>query len=107
VIKLGVIQSQLVFPYTAVNNAALKVINIKTNGITGNLTVTLSGDQAEMFSVSANSITQNAANSTDGVNLNITYRPTTSGEHTAVLTISGGGLSPDKVILLKGTGQPQ
>ncbi len=106
-IKLGVIQSQLVFPYTAVNNAALKVINIKTNGITGNLTVTLSGDQAEMFTVSTNSITQNAANSTDGVNLNITYRPTTSGEHTAVLTISGGGLSPDKVILLKGTGQPQ
>ncbi|HOL29031.1 MAG TPA: hypothetical protein PLH58_02115 [Paludibacteraceae bacterium] len=45
-----------------------------------------------------------AANGSDGVNINITYRPTTSGEHTAVLTISGGGLSPDKVITLKGIG---
>jgi len=104
VIKLGVVQSQLVFPSTKINNAAVKAINIKTNGITGNLTVTLSGDQAEMFSVSANSISQNAANGSDGVNINITYRPTTSGEHTAVLTISGGGLSPDKVITLKGIG---
>ncbi len=104
VIKLGVVQSQLVFPSTKINNAAVKAINIKTNGITGNLTVTLSGDQAEMFSVSANSISQNAANGSDGVNINITYRPTTSGEHTAVLTISGGGLSPDKVITLRGTG---
>lgn len=82
----------------------MKAINIKTNGITGNLTVTLTGDQAEMFSVSANSISQNAANGSDGVNINITYRPTTSGEHIAVLTISGGGLSPDKVITLKGIG---
>jgi M6 family metalloprotease-like protein len=104
VIKLGVVQSQLVFPSTAVNTAAVKAINIKTNGITGNLTVTLTGDQAEMFSVSTNSISQNAANGSDGVNINITYRPTTSGEHIAVLTISGGGLSPDKVITLKGIG---
>jgi M6 family metalloprotease-like protein len=104
VIKLGVVQSQLVFPSTAVNTAAVKAINIKTNGITGNLTVTLTGDQAEMFSVSTNSISQNAANGSDGENINITYRPTISGEHTAVLTISGGGLSPDKVITLKGIG---
>ncbi|HNY56408.1 MAG TPA: hypothetical protein PKI86_12295, partial [Chitinophagales bacterium] len=73
-------------------------------GITGNLTVTLTGDQAEMFTVSASTITQSAANSVDGANINITYRPTISGEHTAVLTISGGGLSPDKVITLSGTG---
>jgi hypothetical protein len=44
-----------------------------------------------------------AANSESGANINITYRPVTAGTHTALLTISGGGLVHDKVIELKGS----
>lgn len=103
-IKLGVVQSQLAFPSTKLGDSAVKGINISTNGITGNLTLTLTGDQASMFTVSASSITKDTANSTNGGTVTIIYKPTTTGEHNAVLTISGGGLSPDKVINLKGTG---
>jgi len=103
-IKLGVVQSQLLFPSTKMGDSAVKGININTNGITGNLTLTLTGDQASMFTLSASSVTKDTANSTNGGIVTITYKPTTTGEHNAVLTISGGGLSPDKVINLKGTG---
>jgi len=54
--------------------------------------------------VSKTTITQTAANSTAGYDLLVTYKPFAAGSHTAVLSITGGGL-PDKVITLTGTAQ--
>lgn len=102
--KPGAIGTELQFASTKAGTTKRKAINVKTTDVTGNLTVAISGQHATMFSVSASSITKDNANSANGFNITISYRPTTTGNHTATLTISGGGLNPDKVITLKGTG---
>ncbi|MBP1663257.1 MAG: family metalloprotease domain protein [Bacteroidetes bacterium] len=103
-IKLGVISSQLTYPLTVAGKTNPKNLNIVTTGINGNLTVTLSGTNADYFTVNAASIPQANANSTSGFDLLVTYKPLTAGTHTAVLTITGGGL-PDKIINLTGSAQ--
>jgi len=49
-------------------------------------------------------ITKAAATAAGGYTFMITYAPTTLGNHSGTLTISGGGLNPVKVITLKGSG---
>jgi len=101
-IKLGMISGQLTYPLTVVGKTNPKNLNIVTTGINGNLTVTLSGANADYFTISTASIPQTTANSTSGFDLLVTYKPLTAGTHTAVLTITGGGLN-DKVINLTGS----
>jgi M6 family metalloprotease-like protein len=100
----GKVDNLLKFPATKLNVVSTKIINIKTTDVTSALTVALSGADAALFTVSVSSLTKDAANATTGSNVTVTYKPTTTGAHTAVLTISGGGLSPDKVIALQGSG---
>jgi len=57
-----------------------------------------------MFAVLPGTITKVAANGAGGYTLNIIYTPTTFSNHTATLTISGGGMNPVKVITLSGSG---
>ena len=101
-VNIGVVEGELKFPNTSAGKSNPKNLNIKTTSITGNLTVTLSGTNSDYYSVGAATITQAAANSASGFDLLVTYKPLTAGIHSAVLTISGGGL-PDKVINLSGT----
>jgi len=105
VVDFGKIGSNLVFPITKVNSTKSKTLNIKTTDVINDLSVTLSGANANLFGVSTNSITKTAANSENGINITVNYTPTTTGSHSAILTISGGGLSPEKVINLSGQGQ--
>jgi M6 family metalloprotease-like protein len=100
----GKVDNLLKFPATKLNVVNTKVINIKTTDVTSALTVALSGTDAALFTVSVSSLTKDAANATTGSNVTITYKPTSVGAHSAVLTISGGGLNPDKVITLQGSG---
>ena len=100
----GKVDNLLKFPATKLNVVSTKVINIKTTDVTSALTVALSGADAALFTVSVSSLTKDAANATTGSNVTVTYQPTTAGAHTAVLTISGGGLNPDKAITLQGSG---
>lgn len=102
-ITAGVINSALQFPEIAVNTSKTKYLNIKTTDLTGDLTVSITGTNAGLFSASTGTITAAAANSQAGAALNVIYTPDESGSHTAILTISGGGLSPEKVIELNGT----
>ena len=103
-VRAGVIDNQLQFSATKLNATNSKTINIKTTDLVGDLTVTVTGVNAGLFTVSVNSILKNYANGTDGFNISINYRPTILGSHTATLTIYGGGLSPSKVIALSGEG---
>jgi hypothetical protein len=105
VVDFGKIGSNLVFPITKVNSTKSKTLNIKTTDVINDLSVTLSGANANLFGVSTNSITKTAANSENGINITVNYTPTSTGSHSAILTISGGGLSPEKVINLSGQGQ--
>lgn len=103
VILAGTVENTLLYYPTKQFSANNKSINIKTNDIVGDLTLTISGTDAALFSISTNSITKDAANGIFGSDINVTYTPTTIGTHNATLTISGGGL-PDRVIALTGTG---
>ena len=105
VVDFGKIGSNLVFPITKINTTKTKTLNIKTTDVINDLSVSLSGVDASLFVVSTNSITKTAANSENGINITVNYTPTSSGSHSAILTISGGGLSPEKVINLSGQGQ--
>ena len=102
-VKLGTIENDIQYASTKVNLPKIKTYNIKTTDLTGNLTLVVSGTNASFFVVSTATLTKEAANSAIGANINVTYTPTTVGTHSAILTISGGGLNPVKVINLTGT----
>ena len=100
---IGKIDNTIQFPGCKVNSTKVKAFNIKTTDITSAMNVAVSGTDAAMFTVSATTLTKDAVNA--GTNITVTYKPTAVGVHTATLTISGGGLSPDKVITLQGEGK--
>ncbi len=103
VILDGTVENTLLFYPTKQFSANKKSINIKTTDIVSDLTLTISGTDATLFSISTNSITKDTANGIFGSDINVTYTPSTVGTHNATLTISGGGL-PDRVISLTGSG---
>jgi immune inhibitor A len=102
VIQVGIIYQHLKFPRIQVNTNNTKILNIKTTDITEDLTLSITGEQANCFSIPILSISKEAANSAEGVNITITYQPISTGTHTATFTISGGGLNPSKIITLTG-----
>jgi M6 family metalloprotease-like protein len=101
-ISLGEVQATLQFPVVKVSSIKTKYLNIKTTEISGDLSVSITGVNAAMFTASVGTLAMSAANSSNGTVLNIQYQPTAVGSHTATLTIQGGGLNPAKVIELKG-----
>jgi M6 family metalloprotease-like protein len=102
-IFVGRIESLIQFPPTKVNSSRTKIFNIQTTGLSGDLSLTLSGTNAAMFIVSASTISKDSTNLSIGTNLSISYKPTSTASHAASLTISGTGL-PNKVVSLQGSG---
>jgi immune inhibitor A len=103
-IMVGNIENLLQFPNTKISGTKTKTLNIKTTSIISHLNLLITGTDASLFSVSSPSLTEASANAAEGVDITVSYSPTISGNHTAILTISGGGISPDKVITLTGVG---
>jgi M6 family metalloprotease-like protein len=103
-IIIGKIDNSIEFPTVKVAKSSTKTINIKTTDISSFVTVAVSGTNASMFTVSTGTLTKDALNATSGTNITIVYSPTAVGNHSATLTISGGGLNPAKVINLTGSG---
>jgi len=104
VIFVGKIDNAVQFQPTKVNISNTKKINLQGADLTGDLSLAVSGTNATMFAVLPGTITKVAANGAGGYTLNIIYTPTTFSNHTATLTISGGGMNPVKVITLSGSG---
>jgi len=102
---VGKIDNAILFTSKPISSVNTKMFNIKTSDIVNNLSLVISGINANQFSVSASSITKETANANSGSNISVTYTPTSLGQHTATLTISGGGLNPEKVITLTGEGK--
>jgi hypothetical protein len=105
VVYVGNVESSLQFAKTKVNSTKVKTLNIRTTDLTGNLTVALSGANADQFTVSTSSVAQSAANDVAGTIITVSYKPVATGAHSATLTISGGGLANAKVIALTGNAQ--
>lgn len=82
---------------TTVGTATTGKVTISGASLTGNISLALSGTNADQFSVSANSL------SSTGGSVTITYNPTEPGTHTATLTASADGAS-DVTVSLTGKG---
>ena len=74
-----------------------KSISILGSNLTGDLILSLSGTDASYFSIPAFTIAK--SNAQAGYNLIVTYNAPVIGSHSAVLTISGGGISTVSVNL--------
>ncbi len=85
--------SQLNFGEVALGKSQYVDLYVKGENLTGNLTITIYRDNADMFKAQANTISASSANSADGYKLRITYTPTAIGSHSARLVVSDGGLS--------------
>ncbi len=81
-----------------VTSNSTKSLLIKTNNLTGDLSVSLTG---EMFRVSVSTISKSDAE--NGFLLNVSYQPTATGSHTGNLSISGGGLTSNFTVQLTGS----
>jgi M6 family metalloprotease-like protein len=100
----GKVDNSLVFSATKLNATSTKTINVKSTDLNNSLNFAITGADASMFTVSVSSVTKDSANATNGTNITVSFTPTSTDSHSATLTISGGGLSPDKVITLSGIG---
>lgn len=101
-IRAGLILNSVQFPKVKPGLTDTKKIRFQTKEITGDLQLTITGEDASLFSASSVLLLKDTLNSETGVEINITYSPQVNGVHQATMTLSGGGLSPDKVIELKG-----
>ena len=85
-------------------NTASKTPNTMTYNLTGaNLTgqvdLVIEGTNADLFSVDMPTISP-VGNAISGTTVTVTFEPTTAGSFTAMITHSGGGLTPVKVNLM-------
>jgi len=104
VIFAGTVDNTLQFMPTKMFSTNTKTLNITTSDIVGDLSLTISGTDASLFTLSAATVSKSSGNGIGGATVSINYIPTTLGIHSAILTVSGGGLS-DRVIALSGTGK--
>ena len=104
VIFVGQVDNIVQFSATKVNVSYTKKINVQGADLVSDLSLVLTGADASMFTVLPGAITKAAATAAGGYTFMITYAPSTLGNHSGTLTISGGGLNPVKVITLKGSG---
>ena len=86
------------FGSVAKNSTNTKKITVKGYNLTGNLTIT--PESNSYFTVSPTTITAAQAQSANGVEVTVTYKPTAVGNHSATFTISDGVAS--KSISLSG-----
>ena len=85
---LKTIQNGTTLSFGVVSTATTKSLQIKTSNITGNLTVTVSGNG---FSTSTSTITVSQANA--GYILPVVFNPINPGNYSGIITITGGGLT--------------
>lgn len=101
-ISAGKIEQTIEFPVTKPGTVQVKTFLLKTTDLLSSISLSLSGTNSSFFSVSTSIIQKDSAN--NGTIVSISYQPQTTGNHSAILTISGGGLTPDRSINLTGSG---
>ncbi|MGM9846424.1 MAG: N-acetylmuramoyl-L-alanine amidase [Muribaculaceae bacterium] len=93
--KMSVPSSTLAFE-TMKDSSVSKSLSVNAVALTGDVTLALSGANAEYFSLSTSTLTK------DGGSVNITYAPKAVGSHTATLTLSSEG-ADNVTVTLTGT----
>ena len=90
-------RGSVAFGAVAVNTNATQTITVQGRNLTNNVTLTLSGTNANLFSLSATTVS--ADDAVAGKTITITYEPTSEGNHTATLTLSSTDAASVEVTL--------
>ncbi|MCI7337197.1 MAG: endonuclease [Bacteroidales bacterium] len=90
-------RGSVAFGAVAVNTTATQTITVQGRNLTNNVTLTLSGTNADLFSLSATTVSADEA--VAGKTITITYEPTSEGNHTATLTLSSTDAASVEVTL--------
>ena len=88
----------LSFPNTEANTSSTQTFTLSGKNLTGDATLSLSGTNADLFSVTPTTVTPKDGAITDET-VTVTYAPTKAGTHTATLTISSEGANEQKITL--------
>ena len=84
--------TELYFGEIALGKSINYVVYVKGENLTNSLSVRVYKNDYAMFTTNVTSIERTAANSEKGYKLEITYTPTSIGDHKAKLLLSDGGL---------------
>ena len=90
-------RGSVAFGAVAVNTTTTQTITVQGRNLTNNVTLTLSGTNADLFSLSATTVSVDDALA--GKTITITYQPTSEGNHTATLTLSSTDAASVEVTL--------
>lgn len=74
------------------NNGVTETITVTGANLTDDVTVSISGENANLFTADASTLTTTDIMAENGKTLTITYLPTEAGSHTATLTLSSDDL---------------
>ncbi len=101
--QLSVSATQVNFPSILVDEESVYSIKVSGMYLTSNITLTISGEDADMFETSRSSLTISEANSSNTQNnVILTYVPTEQGQHSGTLQIASEG-AETIVVKLYGT----
>ena len=93
--------TNVAFGNAFVNTTNSRTITVTGTDLEGDLTVSIDG---EGFNCVTTTISAEAVMADGGVEITVTFRPTTTTLYTGTLTISGGGLATPVNVALTGTG---
>lgn len=95
------------FSQTAVGYPITAQVQFKGESLRGSLELSIGGADRKLFKLSSDKVSAEAANSTSGTWVTVTYTPTELGEHTANLIITDGGLEEgSRVVKMRGESLP-
>lgn len=100
--SLSADKTELAFGNVTVNSSQQLTFTLSGSNLTANASLSISGTNAAMFSVSPTSVSKGSGSITNQT-ITVTYNPKTAGSHTATLTISSTG-AERKTVTLSGTG---
>lgn len=86
------------FGETAVSSTSTRALIVSGTNLTSSLTIRVTGTDRSMFTLETNSLPASQVNQQGGTSVNITYKPTAVGTHTAALTIYDGGLKTEQQV---------
>ncbi len=91
------------FSQTAAGHTSTAQLQFKGEYLRGDMELSVGGLNRSYFTLSTDRVASGAANSESGTWITVTYKPQTTGEHTANLIITDGGLDEgSRIVKLRG-----
>lgn len=90
------------FSQIAIGKSETRQLAFIGSNLSGKISLAITGTDKSMFSIDTKTIDASLVNASGGYALNVTYKPTSLGQHSARLIISDGGLTGSRGVGLQG-----